>query len=99
LSRVRSKKSHPPQRLRNLSTAIEFAIRVLRESLMARSPSERPFPPAPTQTTRRNVLIALPAVAAAQASIPASADEKETEPAPEWSESEHVRQFYKLARF
>jgi hypothetical protein len=47
------------------------------------------------------MLLALPAVAAAQASIPAAlADEKESEPAtPEWCESEHVRQFYRLARF
>jgi hypothetical protein len=67
---------------------------------MAKSLSERPFPPAPSQTTRRNMLLALPAVAAAQASIPASASENPGEPAaPEWCESEHVRQFYKLARF
>jgi hypothetical protein len=68
---------------------------------MARSPPERPFPTAPTQTTRRNVLLALPAVAAAQAAVaPALANEYETESAtPEWCESDHVRQFYKLARF
>jgi hypothetical protein len=47
------------------------------------------------------VLLALPAVAAAQANIPAaSAGENPTESdAPDWSESEHVRQFYRLARF
>ena len=68
---------------------------------MARSLSERPFPPAPTQTTRRNVLLALPAVAAAQANVPAAlANEDQTESAaPEWCESEHVKQFYRLARF
>jgi hypothetical protein len=68
---------------------------------MARSLSERPFPPAPTQTTRRNVLLALPAVAAVQTNLPAAlADENQTEPAePEWRESEHVKQFYRLARF
>ena len=68
---------------------------------MARPLSERPFPPVPTRTTRRNVLLALPAVAAAQANIPAaSAGENPTESdAPDWSESEHVRQFYRLARF
>jgi len=71
------------------------------KSLMARSLSERPFPPAPTQTTRRNVLLALPAVAAAQANVsPALATEDQTEAtAPEWCESEHVRRFYRLARF
>jgi hypothetical protein len=68
---------------------------------MAKSLSERPSLPAPIQTTRRNVLWALSAVAAAQANIPtASADEDHTEPAaPDWCESEHVRRFYRLARF
>ena len=68
---------------------------------MARSLSERPSPPAPTQTTRRNVLLALPAVAAAQANVPAAlANDDQAEPAaPEWCESEHVKRFYKLARF
>ena len=68
---------------------------------MANSLSERPFPPAPTQTTRRNMLLALPAVAAAQTNIPtALADENQAEPAaPEWCESEHVKRFYRLARF
>jgi hypothetical protein len=69
--------------------------------LMARSLSERPFPPAPTQTTRRNVLLALPAVAAVQTNVPAAlANEIESEAAaPEWCESEHVKRFYRLARF
>jgi hypothetical protein len=68
---------------------------------MAKSLSERPFPTAPIQTTRRKVLWALPAVAAAQANIPtAAADENQTEPAaPGWCESEHVKRFYRLARF
>jgi hypothetical protein len=68
---------------------------------MAKPLSERPVPPAPTQTTRRNVLLALPAVAAAQANIPtALADENRAETvAPDWCESPHVRQFYRLARF
>ena len=68
---------------------------------MANSPSERPIPPAPTQTTRRNVLLALPAVAAAQANMPAAlAEESPAEPAaPQWCESEHVKRFYRLAQF
>jgi hypothetical protein len=46
------------------------------------------------------VLLGLPAVAAAQANIPAAlANKNETEPAPEWGESEHVKRFYRLARF
>jgi len=47
------------------------------------------------------VLLALPAVAAAQANVPAAlANEDQTESAaPEWCESEHVKQFYRLARF
>jgi len=68
---------------------------------MARVLSERPFPPAPSETTRRNVLLALPAVAAVQTSVPAAlANESQIEPAaPEWCESEHVKRFYRLARF
>ena len=67
---------------------------------MARSLSERPFPAAPSKTTRRNVLLALPAVAAVQANIPAAlANESQTESVePDWCESEHVRRFYRLAR-
>jgi hypothetical protein len=47
------------------------------------------------------MLLALPAVAAAQATVsPALANEDQTESAtPEWCESEHVRRFYRLARF
>jgi hypothetical protein len=68
---------------------------------MAEPLSERPFPPAPSQTTRRNVLLALPAVAAVQTNVPtALANDNQDEPlAPEWSESEHVKRFYRLARF
>lgn len=74
---------------------------ILRESLMAKPLSERPFPPAPIQTTRRNVLLALPAVAAVQTTVPAAlANENQDGPlAPEWRESEHVKRFYRLARF
>jgi hypothetical protein len=68
---------------------------------MARLLSERPFPPTPTQTTRRRVLVALPAVAAAQSSIPSAlADENQAEAVPtDWCESEHVKRFYRSARF
>jgi hypothetical protein len=47
------------------------------------------------------VLLALPAVAAVQTNLPAAlANENQTEPAkPEWRESEHVKEFYRLARF
>jgi hypothetical protein len=47
------------------------------------------------------VLLALPAAAAAQANIPAAlANESQTESVePDWCESEHVRRFYRLARF
>jgi hypothetical protein len=62
--------------------------------------SEPPSPPTPTQTTRRRVLVALPAVAAAQANIPSAlADENQAEAVPAWCESEHVKRFYRLARF
>jgi hypothetical protein len=68
---------------------------------MAKPLSERPFPRAPSQTTRRKVLLALPAVAAVQTSVPAAlANENQNEPlASEWCESEHVKRFYRLARF
>jgi len=68
---------------------------------MPRSLSERPSSPVLSQTTRRKVLLALPAVAAVQTRVPAAlANESQNEPlAPEWSESEHVRRFYRLARF
>jgi hypothetical protein len=68
---------------------------------MPRSLSERPLPPVPSQTTRRKVVLALPAVAAVQASGPAAlANENQDEPrTPEWCESEHVKRFYRLARF
>jgi len=68
---------------------------------MARLLSEPPFPPTPTHTTRRRVLLALPAVAAAQANIPSAlADENRAEAVPQdWCESEHVKRFYRLARF
>jgi len=47
------------------------------------------------------VLLALPAVAAVQTNVPAAlADENQNEPlAPEWCESDHVKRFYRLARF
>ena len=46
-------------------------------------------------------LLALSLRAPAQANIPpALADENRAEPVPpDWCESEHVRQFYRLARF
>jgi hypothetical protein len=68
---------------------------------MARLLSERPIPPTLNQTTRRRVLLALPAVAAAQANIPSAlADENLAEAGPsDWCESEHVKRFYRSARF
>src|SRR5215510_9034199 len=62
-SPARKNKSRSLRRVRNLNPPSEFAIRgISRESLMANPLSERPFPPAPIRTTRRNVLLALPAV-------------------------------------
>lgn len=72
---------------------------------MLRSSSQLPgqvtSAPTSARATRRNFLLALPAVAAVEvgrSSLPGLADELEVE-TPEWRESDRVRTFYKLARF
>ena len=68
---------------------------------MAKSVAQRPSQSAP-RPSRRNLLLALPAVAVGEAmtgSSPLALDVRDPDDAAQWRESEHVRRFYQAARF